>query len=49
MVTVIVDETEGLSEEQQIEILRKQHLFESGETEAESWSEVKKRYIEAES
>ena len=34
----------GLSEAQKQEVLRRHHLYETGEMEAEPWDEVKKRF-----
>jgi hypothetical protein len=35
---------DGLSETQKQEVLRRQHLYETGEMKAEPWNEVKKRF-----
>lgn len=38
---------DGLSEVQKTEVLRRHHLFETGEMKAEPWEEVKKRFIKS--
>jgi len=36
-----------LSEAQKAEVLRRQHLFETGQMKSEPWDEVKKRFVKS--